>query len=489
MGIVANSKYLSYCKKTLNYSGKYMNLFLLGILFANCIILSLILNIDVFQCDSDYYWTIADATIQSGKFNLLNYPDSFRGCLLPLLLLFIKHFFRIWGWRLFSAFMVSVLFGVYLPDLFDFKINNVKDAIKVIFAEIVFLYVWGDLAQYPLSDLPALFFLLSGIYVAVKQVKKIREKDNKEKNYISIIKWLICGMFLYASYNTRVIYHYACLFVVLYIAVVFRKQKQLIVRALVPVIIGAFIISMPQCVINYHNTRSFSPKVNTQSYNNYQVDLKYQQLIWGYSHQRYETYMGNTSKYPNPKVFFDDQTGSVITYQQYLNGDNFRLKYFIKMIIYYPLDMVGIYTRHLVSLITPSWRQAYIDDIYTDKTVLFLLSTFLWIFAALNIFADIENKSIFHEKSKLVLALAIMLPGLLQLLGAPELRFFISVYALLYGYVFMKASYKNVWNYVRPRWIQIFFVVLVITFLWISVFGSTLADNRETVLLINDRFR
>ena len=87
-----------------------------------------------------------------------------------------------------------------------------------------------------------------------------------------------------------------------------------------------------------------------------------------------------------------------------------------------------------------------------------------------------------------MLVFILIIPALLQLFGAPEVRFFISVHMLLYVYTFGIADYKGVRRYVHGRWIQVLIAAVFVFVLWITVFGMTLSDNSERVFLINDRY-
>ena len=162
----------------MNYTSKNIRWICLSILFINCIILSLCLNVESYIYDSNYYWSIADPVYNDGTYNLLAFPRTFRGCIFPLLVLILKIAFGgVWGWRVLASVMVSLIFGVFLPKIMMYQIIHVKDALRVLVTEVIFLFVWGQFLQYPLSDLPAAFFLIAGVFFIIVLQEFIDKED------------------------------------------------------------------------------------------------------------------------------------------------------------------------------------------------------------------------------------------------------------------------------------------------------------------------
>ena len=81
----------------------------------------------------------------------------------------------------------------------------------------------------------------------------------------------------------------------------------------------------------------------------------------------------------------------------------------------------------------------------------------------------------------------LVLPSVLQLAGAPELRFFIPIYLLLYVYVVQLVDYKALFLYCKEHWFVISTLALIIICLWLTILGDVLSFNRERKLIINDR--
>lgn len=447
------------------------------IIFAFSILYSIVAGIDRYTCDSEYYWEIARTVFEDG-FDIMAFPETFRGYFFAVFVYALKTIFNgVWGWRLFSAFAVALCFSFILPYLLIGHIpNNLKEIVRGITAYAIYMWIWGDLMQYPLSDFAAVFFAISGAAV----LKSIELNGNI---YKSMIKGVLAGALLYAAYNTRAAYMYgAILFIVLFIAF---NHKIIISKSfivLVAIIIGAIIVACPQCMINKKYIGIFSPKVYTEALFGYSQDLQAFHLYLGTYYYRYETYIGNQEYYPSDRVYFDDPVGAELMQRYELSGSDFGLKSILDLFIKNPMDVVGMYMRHLISLLTPAYKQVYITDLYTDKGFLATFSILIWIIAGVGILESFSKKS----WSKALWILAICLPSFLQLFGEPELRFFLAVYLLCYYYVFACIDYKKLLLETRGRRIKIGVGIGIVFLLWITVYGDSLADNKERTLLIND---
>lgn len=462
---------------------KYLWVITFIVLFTNCVLASHFMGITNYIYDSEYYWNVAGPILRQGKIVLSNYPETFRGCLFPIMILFFKVVFRgVWGWRIISALLTASCFGLFLPVFFNFHINTLKNILRIVFAETLFLYIWGNYLQYPLSDFAAFCFLLAGITL-LKHTITNASKDKAYKIITLVGSMFVCGILFYTSYNTRAAYIYALPLVIIYLVRCLWKYKRYLLIALVSIIFGAAICSLPQCIVNSQYV-AFSPKVYTEQYSGYSKSLQMQQVVWGLGIQRYESYIGDANDYPFPAVYFSDKVGKKICSQEKISVDSFSMKDFVRISIKYPLDILGIYTRHFISLSTPAWNKIYIDDLYTNKSVVFILSFLMWLIAIIDIVVKGKPNRVFVKNIWLVIAMVV--PGILQLFGAPELRFFIALYCLLYGFVFIKVDYTELYNYIKTRWIKVLLISIMFFALWNCVYGDTLSDNEERVLIIND---
>lgn len=440
-------------------------------------------NITIFPQDAYNYWHGADSVFENG-FNILYFPSTFRGYLFQFLVGMIKHIViglgipDYWGWRFLMSVMISGLLVYVFPTIFKntSPIGWTAYLTNAIFILILIIF-WGDFIQYPLSDLPACFFLIAGIAALVW----VKDKPN---HIHKTIGGIIAGALLYAAYNTRVAFLYGILIAIIVFAIyILREKSYRNFLVLISLIIGMFLTAAPQMMINHKYVGSWSPKVYTESFTGYQKRLEELQVFWGLYYPRYETYLGNDEDYPGPSVYFGDPIGKKIIEIEGITEEEFSYTTIIKLFLKYPLDIGGLYIRHLISLMTPIFNQAFITDLHTGKGIFISLAIILWMIAAVDILLNCKNKFDFLT---LCMLIAMVFPALLQLAGAPELRFFLMVYLLLYYYVSNLIDYKKLFQSFRRRWMPITIVCAAVYFMWISYIGMLLSFNRETTFLIND---
>ena len=228
-------------------------------------------------------------------------------------------------------------------------------------------------------------------------------------------------------------------------------------------------------------------KVNTkyfgEHYLNNDLDLQTQQLFWGLTLPRYETYIGDHTYYGQDAVYFDDPMGAEIINREDLAVENFKTTTVIELFFKYPLDMLALYMRHLISLMTPAFRQIYITDLYPNKGLFATVSILIWIMAGLGLIHALNKKNITSQTFYMI---SICIPSLLQMFGAPEIRFFLPVYLLCYVYVFVYIDYKELISYYRGKWIYVLLGSVSIFLLWIVVYGDVLSMNQYIPLIIHD---
>ena len=440
-------------------------------------------NITTFPQDAYNYWHGADSVFNNG-FNILYFPSTFRGCLFQILVGMIKHIViglgipDYWGWRFLMSIMISGILVYAFPTIFKktSPIGWTAYLTNAIFILILIIF-WGDFIQYPLSDLPACAFLIAGIAILVW----VKDKPNRIHK---IIGGIIAGALLYAAYNTRVAFLYGVLIAVIVFTIyIMREKSYRNFLVLISLIIGMSLTAAPQMMINHEYVGSWSPKVYTESFTGYQKRLEELQIFWGLHYPRYETYLGNEEDFPSQSVYFVDHIGSKIVEREGITKEEFSYITIIKLFLKYPLDIGGLYIRHLISLMTPIFNQIFITDLHTGKGIFISLAIILWLIAAVDILLDYKNK---FDNLTLCMLTAMVFPALLQLAGAPELRFFLIVYLLLYYYVSNVIDYKKLFQSIKRRWMPILIVCTAVYFMWISYVGMLLSSNSETVFLIND---
>ncbi len=180
-----------------------------------------------------------------------------------------------------------------------------------------------------------------------------------------------------------------------------------------------------------------------------------------------------------------DSAGKELLRRSNKTEESFEVLDVGKIFLEHPLDLMGMYTRHLVSLMLPAYNQAYITNLYTDKGMLVIVSLVAWLLLGLNVFEKFDRKGF---SKKYLWVAAVCLPCFLQLPGAAELRFFLPIYVMVYYYVFVVADYKVLWNLTCGHRTQIVFCMAFISMLMLSVYGDILAGNVERIMLIHDSY-
>jgi len=455
-------------------------------------------GITEYYYDSVYYWTVADSMLADGRFHLLAFPETFRGYFLPTLLLLIKTITNtvfgseIVGYRLFSSFLMAVMLGVIFPYLTDIKIDTYRKAAGLLACAGLVLYFWGDHLQYPLSDMPALVFMCGGTAL----LKYVLLHMGKSKwNFLPALG---CGGCLYAAYNTRAAYLYAVIVLGVYFLVkiiravvpgttvspdgIWGKSSLTALATILAIFCGAMAVALPQMLINGNYIGSYTPRVLTEALFGYETSLQSAQIFWGLSSSRYEGYAGNFAMYPSPGIAFPDLAGSMILAREGITADNFTYFTLIKLFLKYPLDLCGIYAKHLVGLLTPFWGESYIHELFAPKTLRIFLIILLWIVGGLGLVVSSKR----WKTDNVIYLLALVVPGILQMFGAPEIRFFVAVHFLFYFYLCCCMDWRLLAVSCRKYPIQIFPACVVIFFAWATITGEILQEVVYDPLLISD---
>lgn len=453
----------------------FYRLTVFAVVFAVSLLYAARANVTELYFDSKYYWKLSNVIYENGldPIYILRFPESVRGYFFPVLIGYFRIFFHgIAGWRVLASLSMATCFSLSLPYAVKGRgISSLKESVRTLLAYALFMWIWGDLMQYPLSDFIACFLLISAIAF-------LRTVPQQQKTRLKILSGFIAGALLYAAYNTRTTYLYSIIIVPAAFVLINRKRTRTILITGLSVIFGMAFLSLPQCYINNHNEGKNSPLVN--------YDLIDNEVFKGLTTARYETYIGDFEVYPRSGLIFDDPAGWQIVQRENLSEETFRLSNIFRLFLKYPLDMTGIYFRHLLSLLTPVWRQIYITDIYGFDLLTILISILLWLTAGYGVLIQIKEQDI---NLNVLWILAVCLPGLLQIFDEPELRFFLPLYLLCYDYVFVQIDWKKYLRALRANWPQVLILSVLILVLWITQTGDILAAKRNGALLLSSCFR
>ncbi len=459
--------------------------------------------------DAQYYWETAYTISTDSGFNILEYPYTFRGYFLPTFHLFLQVFAEYISvdpfiilyiyLSLFTA--ITIVFS--LPTIFNISFRTKQYYIATVIQSALFIYNWNDIIVHPLSDLPAMLYIISAMLFAKLFVINI----NKRFIY-RILSLFACGLSMYIAYNIRAVYIYSAILIVGYILsctvkhVIHGKAKHEVFSkntllnllknvsiAIITLAIGVTVFAIPQGMINYKYTGDASPRITTerfidQFYPTYTGDLQMRQVYWGIFVPRYETYTGDPGSYASPAVRFYDKAGMMILGNEEITAENFTYSKFFDLIFKYPLEVVAIYSRHIVSALTPIFSEAYVSDLFENKYFRIILNISLWIISAIIYFSRSEryNEKSFFKKNWYVI-IALIFSCFLTLAGAIEIRFFIIVHFLMYFYITNLIDVKALLGYLKVNWLKTAIISGTVFLLWLSVVSGILANVENSILI------
>ncbi|MBR6089391.1 MAG: hypothetical protein IKP86_05610, partial [Anaerolineaceae bacterium] len=428
-------------------------------------------NVTEYFYDSKYYWKLANVIYEESldPINILKFPKSIRGYFFPSLTGYFKTFFNgVWGWRVLASLSMAFCFSLSLPYALKGRgLRSLRELGGTLLAYAVYMWLWGDLMQYPLSDFISCILLVS----AIAFLRTVREEHPA---VLKILFGFCSGALLYTAYNTRPTFLYSGIIILLAFVLINRKKTGMTAAVLISALIGMAVFASPQCYINNRHDGNYSPLVN--------YDLMDSEVFRGLYTARYETYVGDPAAYPSAGVVFRDPAGDQIIAREQLNIEDFRLTDLFGLFLKYPPDIAGIYVRHLISLLTPVYRQIYLTNVCEIRVVPVITSIFLWLIAGYGILERIRRREITLHS---LWILAICLPGLLQIIDEPELRFFLPLYLLCYYDVFVLTDHREMLRSLKTDWPRVLIISALILALWLSLLGDTLSANREHPLLLS----
>lgn len=431
--------FLKY-KKLLYRIGVFISVFLILFLLQNKFNISQ--NQYYFDCAA--YSTYGNELFSSGKFDLLTLTTGFRGYVFPSILGICNHIglgmtTPTLPFRILTSIVYAFLLSIVIPGIFSIVCKN-KDkiskcqALRIFSLTILTLFFFYGIIIYPLTDMMAATFCLTAVWL-------ILVLFNSKKNILcNLALAFLSGSTLYLCYNIRTIYMFSIyICIVIFVIKYLKKWKELSIYLLC-FVIGLFFAAVPQIIINNNLMNSFSIMVPTEN-------LMAKQLFWGYSYQRYETFVG--TDYSSACMVFVDKTGLEIIAREGLEQTTFTMSKFFKLFFKYPFEYIGIYTRHFINMWLPVFPEQYVGSINTSR-YLWVIVNYLLLFVGfiqikvILLKTKLENAKtrVFTKESfvnLLVISISI-LPCLFILPGAIEQRFFISIYLLIFGFIVFRLN-------------------------------------------------
>ncbi len=416
-----------------------------------------------FLADSSVYWELSRPEV------LIDFPHEIRGYFYPLLLSparWLDIFFPIshLPYRIFSSVLSALFLSVFLPDfyvhLYGGKTTLPRRVLPSIFVAIFF----PGILLYPLSDFPAFILLI----FSISFIEKSYSHNTTAKKMFFVF---LAGIFLGGTYNTRTIYIFSIIPILLYFATrpFFSIEKENIgyhAKATLAILLGLLIASLPQIIINKKNYDSYTPAVTSSE------KIFSKQLKWGIAIQKYSTTIDPEA--PRATMFYIDKKGiKILTTAGLESSTGLSFKEYLELVKKNPATFFAIYIRHVVAGLDVRDGEMYVSDYDDRKDILSIINFFILFFGIWLFFMKTgNNQAAIDIKSSLVWLAAILAPVAAIIPGAMETRFFLPIHLLIYCAVAFKFDYRWIRTKIYKHPIQF---MLALFFTALPYFKITLA--------------
>lgn len=393
-----------------------------------------------FYYDSLGYWAHSSFFIKNGFFSFLNYDFPLRGYLFSFLIFVISNLSQLVripphiGYEVLASLTFGASITIVIPEVVSILFHKKIAFLQILLFSFLALYFWRGFFFYPLTDLPAFFFVILGIYILLKFANHW---------------WMVVftGLLWGGSTLLRPSYVISLMPVLCWGWYYYRGEINLrlwpIVARFLAILAGLILVFTPQVATNLKNYGIFSPFTQTQLFYN-GSDLFSIQLGWGLDLQKYETNIGTT--YPSPQVrFLDSQGDSILVKSGYKSsvdgvqqiGPDHPLtpEKYLELVSKYPLDFIVIYERHLFNGLDIIYDTPYVTNIYANALLRRFINYSIWFLAVIYVASKISTKRIRLISSELFLPAILALPSLLSIPTAIEVRFMLPLHFMVYTLV------------------------------------------------------
>ena len=390
--------------------------------------------------DAWTYTQLSQSFIQNGLMNFSAFArdcgEGMRGYLFPWILAACNGLSLLAPW-LDYRFMVSVFtslsFAVVLPDLMSliFGTRPFNFAQRML-APVLMLVFWHGLLAYRLTDLWSAGLAVIAVHALLRLFTGTPLSWARRCGLAAL-----CGFAVGAAYNIRTIYLFLIFGVgALYLLLCLVKHEVTVSRklaGLLCILVGFGLVSLPQMLINHQAFGNLSFTLVSDSGANLYINKLYD----GIYITKYESYTGVDYWYD--RMNYVDPVGQALLEEEGMDATfEFgtgatalgNLGAYAALVLRHPMDFIGIYARHVFSLLDVRYPNMYISDFDTavwlplvNYTVLYLSLAALW--RAL--------RTMPPNRRMLLWALAaLLLPTLAILLGTIETRYGILLYLTLW---------------------------------------------------------
>lgn len=486
-----------YMDRIRNYMIKHEKLvgFLVGwiIIFADL----LICNQQTAYCDSNGYDLMSNYFKNNGLFHFWieernEYTEYFsiRGYAWPFILAVCKVLgfgTRIGYWMFYAVFLASGLayaMPEFISGLFQKKIS-IPGRIAAVILSVCF---WNGLMKYPLSDIPSVVTVSWGLMLLTK-IKKER------RLYHNAAAAVLAGGFLGISYYVRS----GCMPVIMLsvlIIFLYKCRKEILKKfvLILALCLGVAVAAVPQIMIN----QSFNNRMSYKVPIFFNTGIAGMEYYYGFQMLRYEVNLSDIHP-ESAMVSYDSVIDNILAVEDIAQED-VTLKTIFKLGIKYPLEFLGLYTAKFVNSIDPRYgNEIYNFDLNSDQYLVLICNYFLWFMGAIGLGVELSKgngTSIQWTNTKkffcnyFIYILAFIAPALVHLAGTHiEARYFYPCYVLLYAYLSILCPWRDVWVFVKQRFVAVMIVCLAVFGCLNSIWNFTFENFHYAQLLMEDSFR
>jgi hypothetical protein len=389
-----------------------------GLALAVLIAVALLQGDKPFYYDSLNYWTLGGTFLKHGDFSLLNFNSPLRGYLLPLVDHGLQGLAVAFGWSwstsawIFNAIVFALICGVLGPALAELAWPQQKWGLWRRLALVVPLAVfWRGFLSFPLSDFPALAFVLIAIVACARP--------------LTSGTMLLAGLAAGAAIEARPAYATLLAIVPGLIAWGLIEQRARVrssplrVSLCVALFLAGFVaLSLPQSLQTNRHFKSWSFIPGSVD------NLERLQLTEGLRLQRYETFVGTGH---GPQMFYEDPSGAKLLTKR--GGTPVGgVSEYVSLTAENPVTVAGVLVRHAINGLDQRYSTPYVEHL--DDGWMRVLGFLLAFLALVRVGWPAARRALGPARWRYPVAL--LLSCVTSLPSAMETRFLLPVYLAIY---------------------------------------------------------
>lgn len=440
-------------------------------------------NIIHFPYDSGDYWKLSDPKI----FN--NFPNStIRGYFFPFLLWpahWLTNIFNITTphfYRLYTSVIYGYAFAIIFPYFYVSIFGGTLSFVRRLITPTLMVMLFPGVILYPLSDLPSFTLLVCCFAIMINM------NVSDDITLITSIKLILLGVLIYGAYNTRTIYLFVSIGILVIVPfIIFKNSKKHIKFAsIILITFGILLAAIPQSLINYKNKNTYNPLVMSQPSDKSLFAL---QLMWGITMQRYSTFMNNASE--GGGLYAVDQAGVKIFEDEKLTRENVSIKKYFQLFFKYPQFFMGSYVRHIVNGLDLRDGEVYFYNKDKSRNLISTINFIVLFISSLVIFLIIKKHKNHEDQfnnvgtSKrnslnnywMIYLSLILLPVITIIPGALESRFFLPLHMLLYMTIAFNGSFNELYYLMKNSYIKIIVIFMLSISIFFSISHNTISQE------------